>query len=458
MPKIPKDFFKKNKKLVIIISIAVLGLILLNKGGNMGLTKTQSALDASLSEKLSKPIGSCKITISPQTINLGSSADQTVMSFPNTECTVYSQLNAGDWQSIEKVTTNSNGIVNKQRTPSVAGAYKFAVICQDCVSAWASLKVNIIVGQDTDGDGIPDTQDPDNDNDSYPDKDENEAGTDPLNPNSHPSVHCSAECINAGYASGKYSTGMQCSSGENLLTFGPSGGPYTNCCCTQTQEEEDQVIATCTDTDGGDNTFVKGTVSGMTMWDPQQPYSYVDYCSDGTYLMESWCVQVSNGYTFGGGVKKCDYGCTDGKCNTAQQQATCTDSDIGMSGLESLQTKGTCVDGAATQTDVCQYGELYESYCDGNTCKGAWYYCASKFPDRASTCVDGACVLKNCYESCHDIYGYFNGKDREYMDSTFRGTNCYEVTNSICSNFGGVGQYRVIGVNPYDCCCYTCRW
>ncbi len=46
--------------------------------------------------------------------------------------------------------------------------------------------VNVTVQRDTDGDGIPDVTDPDDDNDGFTDEDEKKAGTDPKDPNSKP--------------------------------------------------------------------------------------------------------------------------------------------------------------------------------------------------------------------------------------------------------------------------------
>ncbi len=48
--------------------------------------------------------------------------------------------------------------------------------------------VKVTVQRDTDGDGIPDVTDPDDDNDGFTDEDEKKAGTDPKDPNSKPAA------------------------------------------------------------------------------------------------------------------------------------------------------------------------------------------------------------------------------------------------------------------------------
>ena len=59
----------------------------------------------------------------------------------------------------------------------------------------------------------------------------------------------------------------------------------------------------CTDTDDGDNYYLKGTVEvGVN--------SYPDHCNDGSNLTEKYCENNEMNYV----VYECRYGCMDGAC------------------------------------------------------------------------------------------------------------------------------------------------
>lgn len=77
-----------------------------------------------------------------------------------------------------------------------------------------------------------------------------------------------------------------------------------------------KIIGTCSDTDGGDNIYVRGTVSGLTNDNPQKSYSETDECCvDGTCMLEHSCVADSyGGNTYTELVKICNKGCMNGYC------------------------------------------------------------------------------------------------------------------------------------------------
>ncbi|MBF0781217.1 hypothetical protein IR114_09150, partial [Granulicatella sp. 19428wC4_WM01] len=58
-----------------------------------------------------------------------------------------------------------------------------------------TVEVPVTVQRDTDGDGIPDVTDPDDDNDGFTDEEEKAKGTDSKDPNSKPSTQTDADRI-----------------------------------------------------------------------------------------------------------------------------------------------------------------------------------------------------------------------------------------------------------------------
>jgi len=84
----------------------------------------------------------------------------------------------------------------------------------------------------------------------------------------------------------------------------------------------------CTDSDGGINYYVKGTVR---YFDGAGYYNYSDYCFSSTGLYERYC---SGNYVYGT-TYYCPYGCSDGACvNVTPPTPSCTiKGDINRNGV-----------------------------------------------------------------------------------------------------------------------------
>jgi hypothetical protein len=130
----------------------------------------------------------------------------------------------------------------------------------------------------------------------------------------------------------------------------------------------------CTDTDPGNDKYVKGTVTTSSG-------TYVDECYDSdTKVIQKSC----SGESVASVGYDCDYGCTDGACNP---EPYCSDTDNG----KEPGVKGTVTwyDGTNTysKTDEC-YSEdsVKEYYCVDEEQKVYIPNC-----DGSSTCEDGAC-------------------------------------------------------------------
>ena len=135
---------------------------------------------------------------------------------------------------------------------------------------------------------------------------------------------------------------------------------------------------TCTDSDGGRDTYVLGRVSmaGTT---------HADSCVDTSTVKEYYCdggaVAVSE-LPCGSG-----YGCTNGAC----AEVPCSDSDSG----EVAETRGTAISGATSQTDACA-GEtsVTEYYCSDGRILSRSLTCGT-----GKHCSEGACVEYTCTDS-----------------------------------------------------------
>lgn len=72
----------------------------------------------------------------------------------------------------------------------------------------------------------------------------------------------------------------------------------------------------CTDSDGGDNIYTKGTATGKELG-TNNTVSKTDYCYDSNNVVENFCGDIYPGYPRGyvnNGIKSCPNGCSDGAC------------------------------------------------------------------------------------------------------------------------------------------------
>lgn len=68
-------------------------------------------------------------------------------------------------------------------------------------------------------------------------------------------------------------------------------------------------VSTCTDTDGGKNYAVQGTITGTDYLG--RPYNYTDRCTGDTVLQEYYCDNTGTGVFI---YYKCPNGCANGAC------------------------------------------------------------------------------------------------------------------------------------------------
>ncbi|MDP2947380.1 MAG: hypothetical protein Q8N88_04655, partial [Nanoarchaeota archaeon] len=204
---------------------------------------------------------------------------------------------------------------------------------------------------------------------------------------------------------------------------------------------EENQTASCTDSDGGLNYYVKGNTTNVKHlggnWDEE------DKC-EGNLLNEYYCEITSfEGSILNQGrveVYQCSNGCSDGACLEENQTATCTDSDGG----KDYFTNGVVyykIDGEVNYRDagdVCDTGnpcygsdcKVVENYCSGNERNWEYYTCSN-------ACYEGACVNVNPFEieSCSDFGNFIkNPKNFTYEDLFFKLDYNASYENSIWAN------------------------
>jgi hypothetical protein len=128
----------------------------------------------------------------------------------------------------------------------------------------------------------------------------------------------------------------------------------------------------CTDTDGGEDYFVKGKCTG-------NKGAFDDGCFNSTFLREAICGRNHPDCTFLG--KNCPNGCQDGACVKAQK---CTDTDGG----EDYFVKGKCTGNKGAFDDGCFNSTfLREAICGRNHPD-----CTFLGKNCPNGCQDGACL------------------------------------------------------------------
>jgi len=183
-------------------------------------------------------------------VNIGAEFDRYFSNMDATEL-VCNRINPGGWtQDSSEISCNvkSNALIDCNQPFAQYGKQ----LCNYLNADWVCRPdfmgclcgknaPNPPVANDFDGDGIPDSTDPDDDNDGWNDDEEIQEGTDPHNPNDYPGsgveTDCNQHCLNNGYISGR--AGYDCSSCQPYEVC--LSNPYNIdivCCCIP--EEQDQ--------------------------------------------------------------------------------------------------------------------------------------------------------------------------------------------------------------------------
>jgi len=144
--------------------------------------------------------------------------------------------------------------------------------------------------------------------------------------------------------------------------------------------------ASCSDTDGGINTEVKGTIS----WYENGYFANItDYCIDTTYLKEYYCSGTSNSSL----IYNCknigpDYTCSNGRCY--QIPNSCSDTDGGFKPLVKGTISGYQNGQTYSHTDYCISGTTLKEYsCSGTFPGNSTYNCKNYGPNYI--CYYGLC-------------------------------------------------------------------
>jgi hypothetical protein len=109
------------------------------------------------------------------------------------------------------------------------------------------------------------------------------------------------------------------------------GACYEGACINSTQNQTNQTLINCTDSDGGLNYYLKGNVSGnIGSGYPDGWQLYEDYCYGNTSLIERYCTSDYTNFTkeyscpLGCSNGSCNIGCGDGSCNNGETCSSCS--------------------------------------------------------------------------------------------------------------------------------------
>lgn len=211
---------------------------------------------------------------------------------------------------------------------------------------------------------------------------------------------------------------LRCLVAYNFQSFGPIGETPadTEEEPAEEQEEEQEEETTCSDTDGGFDGYVTGT---MTHNFPGIPSPVTDTCVAGVNIQEYYCdASLYDGSHFT--QTNCPNGCSQGRCLTDEEVAvmgpgtgedtppqvafiSCEDSDFGAAPhtpgtltLVAQETEITTEGQVVEQSDECfSESQLVELYCDVNAANQFGY----TFIDCPGGCQNGACVTSVCEET-----------------------------------------------------------
>jgi len=249
---------------------------------------------------------------------------------------------------------------------------------------------------------------------------------------------------------GNETTGCACGNETNEVC-GSDNVTYANECyarCAHVNATAQGACPSCTDTDGGNNASVKGTVT-------IDINNYTDYCVVFWSVEEYYC----KGAIAGRETVPCGEGfeCKDGACiakTPAPPEPECIDSDA-----KDIYTKGYVNTSAYSYVDSCSdYKAVKEYFCKEGEAKSEITECPHDYK-----CLNGRCAKPemNCTDtdSGNDIYS--GGKvtvvigltSAEYIDKCVDGSSVKEY---YCEPDGYVGE-TVHCPQGYRCVEASCK-
>lgn len=208
-------------------------------------------------------------------------------------------------------------------------------------------------------------------------------------------------------------------------TVGKGGSGQTDHQCPSGYTCQDGACTTsttaCTDSDGGNNIYTKGTV----VYNGQ---SYTDNCLSNNTVAEYFCDNGKLNSASAGCPN--GYSCTDGACIAPSK--SCTDSDGG----QNIYVKGIVTLGSQTYTDTCiNSSTVYEYYCpsptiypnDPNLFEAYSTACPSGY-----ACQDGACKFSTSQQCV--INSFTADPPTVHWDSSSTSSTNFSILSWSASN------------------------
>jgi len=339
------------------------------------------------------------LDLSPNYICAGDRVTGSITSnIPNGACSIFMDTGAG-YVLFMNVNLDASGRYSQTGVVSVVGTATFIAVCCDAnrnckLSNTDTLNSRIC---DSDGDGVNDEIDPDDDNDGFSDEEEIEHGTDPKDPYDYPMVDeeemdCNTFCIGKGYLSGRgrFDSIGYCNSPEIPELIATMPNEY--CCCMPSSQPQTYTCGTT-----GENCQA-GTCPAnypycLEVW--TDLYTHACMCSDSDSgngnIHPDWKPGAVNYHPTTEPECSANSDCgTNYFCYNGQCQPRCQDS----SGVVRTNYLGAwydaCWDGCGTDRTCCANTYFYHQYgCNDKTCY--YSYCKWVEGQRCSSfdpCLD----------------------------------------------------------------------